>query len=576
MSPWLDLSCALLAGGLWYASRGSLGGWPLLVGLAPVGWRLARREAPLPRTPYDGLLVLFMLTAGLGVWAAYDRPAAWAKFWLLVGATLLFYALARQPAAHQRALALGCTLFGALIALYFMATHDFTALPAKWEALNRVAALWSRWRPALHDLHPNVAGGLVALAAPWSAAVWLDGRATGRGGRQGWALTSALIMLTGLLFTTSRGAWLALGLGLLVWAGWFFNRRAVAHGARWPGRLWVGLGGAAVTTVALAVWLAPQRVAALADRLPGPTSADSRLELARSAWQLIQDAPFTGLGLAAFPGWYAHYIRIIPHFYLIHSHNTWLDVWLEQGALAAAVWLVLLGVALWRLLRRSSGPAWWRGALLASFVVLLAHGLVDDALYGSRAALLLWVLPGMTLVGGSDTAELWSASRAALLLAVGLLLAAAPHWRAAWATDLGALDMARVELARFPTGLWSDGSEATRLASAESAFQRALLLDPDNRTALHRLGLIAGLRRDWPAAESRLTRALALDAGHRGVRKSLGYVEAWLGEAEKSAELLASIPEATFELDIYAGWWPAQGYPELGPRALAVRALLDN
>lgn len=573
MSPWLDLLCALLAGGLWYASRGSLGGWPLLVGLLPVGLRLARREALLPRTPYDGLLFLFLLTAGVGVWAAYDRPNAWAKFWLLMGATLLFYALARQPAARRRALAAGWAVFGVGVALYFWLTHDFAALPAKWDALNRAAALWSPWRLALHDLHPNVAGGLLALAAPWSVGWWLDSRAAQRRVQARAALVAGLILLGGLLLTTSRGAWLGLGLGLIAWA---LLRLALTRGRRWPGVAWGGLVVAVVLMAVLALWPTPQRVMALVNRLPGPTSADSRLELAQSAWQLIQDAPFTGLGLNAFPGWYAHYIRAIPHFYLIHSHNVWLDMWLEQGAGAAAAWLLVMGLAVWRLLRRDDGPDWWRGALLASFVVLLAHGLVDDAVYGSRATLLLWALPGMTLVGASDAAESWPATVAALALTLGLLLLVTPRWRAAWVADLGALAMARVELAAFPTGQWTDGSEAARLGSAESSFRRALALDPTNRTALHRLGLIAGLRRDWSAAEPLLGRALALEASHRGLRKNLGYTYAWLGQEEKAAELLAPIPEAPLELAIYAGWWPAQGYPDLGPRALAVQARLGD
>lgn len=573
MSPWFDLLCAVIAGGLWYVSRGSLGGGPLLVGLLPAGLRLARREAPLSRTPFDSLLILFLLTAGVGVWAAYDRPNAWAKFWWLVGATLVFYALVRQPAAHRRTLTTGWALFGVLTALYFLATHDFVELPAKWPALNRLAALWSPWRRLWHDLHPNVAGGLLALAAPWSVAVWLDGRLRQRRGRQWLALAVAAIILTGLLFTTSRGAWLALGLGLLAWAGWVFTQRAQAHGAHWPGRVWAGLGVTALVSVSLTLRLAST---ALADRLPDPASVAGRLELAQSAWQLIQDAPFTGLGLGAFPGWYAHYIRVVPHFYLIHSHNAWLDVWLEQGALAAAVWLFVMGGALWRLLRRGAGPGWWRGALLASFVVLLVHGLVDDALYGSRAALLLWALPGLTLVGADVSAETWRTFLAALALAGVLLLVVTPRWRAAWTANMAALDMARVELAAFPSGQWSDGSEVERLNSAESAFQHVLMLDPANRTALHRLGLVAGLRRDWMSAAAYLARAHQLCFDHRGVRKNLGYAYAWLGEGEKSAELLLAIPEAGPELEAYAWWWPTQGYPDLGPRAQAVARLLHN
>jgi hypothetical protein len=51
--------------------------------------------------------------------------------------------------------------------------------------------------------------------------------------------------------------------------------------------------------------------------------------------------------------------------------------------------------------------------------------------------------------------------------------------------------MARVELADYPTNSWSDGSEVSLLAEAETYFERALRLNNKNRTAWHRLGLIA-------------------------------------------------------------------------------------
>ena len=46
------------------------------------------------RMAMDIFLWLFLASAGVGVWAAYDRGPAWAVFWLLVGAVGLYYAIA--------------------------------------------------------------------------------------------------------------------------------------------------------------------------------------------------------------------------------------------------------------------------------------------------------------------------------------------------------------------------------------------------------------------------------------------------------------------------------------------------
>ena len=579
-----------MCGALWYVSRGALGAWPLAIGLLPAAGRLVRRQPIWPSTPFDGLLILFLFTAGVAVWAAYDRPAAWGKFWLIVGATLLFYALARQPQAQRWRLAGLWALFGVGVAFYFLLTHDWQAIPAKIEAFNRLATRWSAWRPAFtaHDLHPNVAGGLLALSLPWQMAVI----ARAWRGRRGWwvgaASVGGMLTLVGLLLTTSRGAWLALVAGLAVWVAWAVTAWLRRRGAAWVARAWAIL--ALLLLAAGGVWLgsAPEQAAALADRLPGPASAGSRLDLMRDTWALVKDVPFTGAGLGAFPGWYSHYVRVIPHFYLIHSHNIGLDIWLEQGPWGAAAWLVLLAGAIWLILKdgpRLTPNALWRGAWLASMTVLLAHGGVEDALYGSRAALLLWVLPGMALSeaggeaaiigrGGHGQAAAWWTA-AALGVGFLLLLAATQHGPAAWWANRGALAMARVELANFPAGLWSDGSEAARLDSAESLFQHALSLQPDNPTAHYRLGLMAGLRRDWRSAAAHLALAYQQAPGRRGLRKSLGYAYAWLGEEEKSAELLRAIPEASDELAIYAWWWPTQGYPELSAPAQAVNRLLN-
>jgi len=117
MSAWLrqrllplaEIGLALAAGALWYATGGAVwyrgggvGLWPALLILAlwPLHWvAVGVRVRP---TTTDALVALWLLCGAVGVWAAYDRGPAWAKFGLMLGAAGLYLALAHQPG--QRAL----------------------------------------------------------------------------------------------------------------------------------------------------------------------------------------------------------------------------------------------------------------------------------------------------------------------------------------------------------------------------------------------------------------------------------------------------------------------------------------
>jgi lipopolysaccharide biosynthesis regulator YciM len=131
---------------------------------------------------------------------------------------------------------------------------------------------------------------------------------------------------------------------------------------------------------------------------------------------------------------------------------------------------------------------------------------------------------------------------------------------------------AQAQLAAFPTGEWSTGEEAPVLETTRPLFERALALDRRNVTAHYRLGLLAGLERDFDRAAAHLAAAYAADAGHRGVQKALAYTYVWLGQLERAQPLLAALPEARRELEAYAWWWRLQGREDLAERAVAARS----
>jgi O-antigen ligase len=173
------------------------------------------------------------------------------------------------------------------------------------------------------------------------------------------------------------------------------------------GALLVGLPSAAVALVAFQVsrrraWAVAVALAvialillplALSGRLQGIADLDqgtgsARLKLWRSALAMIADHPLTGVGLDNFL--YAYRTRyVLPSAWqepdLSHPHNLILDTWtrLGVGGLAVMAWLLVAYFrGAWLQFRAATGQ---RRALLlgllAAMVALVAHGMVDHAVY---------------------------------------------------------------------------------------------------------------------------------------------------------------------------------------------------
>lgn len=592
----IDLTCAVVAAALWYVSRGELGWLPILLALAPWAARVVAGYFPFRRTRLDALLLLFLVSAVVAAAVAPIPETAWPKFWLLVGALFLFYALAGQPAEHIWPIVLGLGLFGALVALYFMLTHNWAELPAKIESLNQVALRWSALRPVFlasaHALHPNVAGGLMAMMAPFLIAA--GGRAAHK---QQWltvvvVAAASLLLITGLIFTTSRGAWVALSGGL---AGWLLWRaaRPLGHRLYLSRRKALALELLVVLGVGLTVvLLLPGGPLALFNRLPGPDSTSSRLEISQQAVDLMTDFPWTGAGLGSFDGLYSTYIRVIPQHYLIHSHNLFLDVGAEQGLFGLLLLVTTLACCFWWLSdpyhsqpdKHVPSLQLVSGALISSLTVLSLHGLVEDPLYGSRALLLLLVPVALVAVvfprrPASAPEDNQEAKRRFLLGGVAFVTMAAvagllfrqPLVSSAY-SNWGALQMARTQLSGYPTNEWPTLVNEAAYEGASYQFRAALQANSRNRTAWYRLGMLAMLDRDFRTATANLEQALELDPAHRGIGKSLGYSYLWSGNQARAAAYLLPLPETLAELDAYAWWWIDQGRPDLAQIAADARA----
>jgi hypothetical protein len=582
----LDLACAGLAGAVWYAFPRA-GAWPLLVALIPWALRWVFSGRLVRRTAFDLPLTLFLLTAAVGVWTAFIREAAMAKFWLIVAGILLFYALSHaEPLVRGRIWLLA--VFGAGVAAYFVATHNWDVYPAKIAALTQLGRSLQSVLPPLpgHRLHPNVAGGILAMLIPFSALItfWsgreLAGvRRSGAGSATllrgafllGAACATFALTLFGLVMSTSRGAWIALAVAALVLALWGLVRhlargRPTLRAWALPALLVLLLVGAVVAALAWeGGWMG------LLAALPGPNTAIPRIELLKSTLTLVRDYPLVGAGLGSFQMLYSTYVLLLHVGYTIHSHNLLLNVAVEQGlpAMLLLAWMWLLAaVAVSRLdgLRGGPAPRAASEALIAaaaSLIVFLVHGQVDDVLYGSRAILLLF-LPLAFCVPFLAPSRARSAYWRPLAVPAGiaLVLGLALIWRrpvlSTIYSNLGAVHQHRAELSGYTWPEWPIQDAVRRavdLSRPIAEFRTALGLDPRNATANRRLGMIELSLGQYGSAVPHLEAAYAAEPGSATTRQLLGEAYLANGRLADGRTLWSTLPDAQGQLAARAFWY---------------------
>jgi hypothetical protein len=214
------------------------------------------------------------------------------------------------------------------------------------------------------------------------------------------AAAALSLLLAGLLlFTQSRGALLGVALAVPV--------MTLLADRRWLW-LWGPLALAGLSLGLIALREGAQLQAALgASLLAGggdvTATAQGRLELWSRAFYLMQDFPFTGVGL----GMPERVINLLyplftigPENHWVHVHNTYLQIGSElgiPGLIAFSALLLALGAALVR--QAHSTAVSWRQTLalglLGSLIVFAVHGLVDAPLASPKLMVLFFGLLGL-------------------------------------------------------------------------------------------------------------------------------------------------------------------------------------
>lgn len=579
---YLELSCIFLAAVLWSKFPGF--NWqPLLIAIAPLVIRITAGQYPIKSTPLDIPIFLFLLTAGVGIWAAYRPENAWIKFWLILASILFYYLIARQNVNHLYHTAGLLSLLGLGVGVFFFLSNNWEEQQVKFQLISRIGEFWMQIRPDFNliALHPNDVAGIASIAVPFSLALTLEYCKRKSAVRIILFGFISVVILATILLSSSRGAWMAISMtaGLLIL--WEVTKRLskiikltprilypvllVIFGFLLVGTLWISLHG---------------RTNQIVIGNSNGSVSENRFHVFWSTLELIKDVPFTGSGLDSFSGLYSNYILIIPNYFLGYAHNIFLDISLQQGILGGLVffWIYFGSILLLLLHPPQSMNSILHKAVLSSLLIIIFHGLVDVIVYRTIFTALLFFVPGMA-VGLSlryrseipskiqkDKKQLRQVTLPAFTV-IGVILlgtfAFTKPVQAAWYTNLGSIEMAKVELADFPTGTWDEGHKTDLLSHAESLLQKALEFDPANPGANYRLGLIAMLKRDYLVAINRQEIAYRGNPNHRGIIKALGYSYLWQGQIDAAQRLLTQLPETEHEVGNYISWWRVNRRPDL-------------
>jgi hypothetical protein len=576
--PFVWLGWVAAAGGMWYLFP-QLGPWPLFIGLLPWLARLVRTGDSGRRTPFDIPLLVFLMTAGASLWAAYDPDGSRAVFTLLVGrrklwglilGVLVFYGVAEFKTEMQRRWLLVLLAgLGTAVALWFIATNDWDANPALSDLITRLGKAIQSALPYVpgHRVNPNVAGGLIAVVLPTGLELLAGVRqapgeergGTGRetnhnwSGGATWGLVATFAMGLGLLLSGSRGAWLGVGGALGLAGAWWLAGR-LRGGVQRP------VPFAALVTAGLLLGIsAVVSIPSLRSAILESEALANRLSTFYQAAHLVRDYLFTGCGLGNFPFVHSTYVLLIHVPVIVFAHSTPVDVAVEQGmpgAVAlAGVWIGAAWIGMQQLTRLDELPAGLRAGLL-SLAVLILHGIFDSTLYGSRTLLLFWMPAGLIVAasggrrggaweednGGADvpgspstqTNGRWApdgvgsfrsrswvqwATIGAAVLVFAVLLALL--WRplaAAWYANLGAVAQTLVELRSYDYHHFDDPT-----------------LDEVRQ------------REDLSRAVSYFERAVALDPGQVTARTRLAQIALARGKYETGLEHAQAAWEAGYQ-----------------------------
>ncbi|TKJ31570.1 MAG: hypothetical protein CEE40_00675 [Chloroflexi bacterium B3_Chlor] len=397
----------------------------LLILLAPWLLRWRARGRPTVRTPMDIPILCMLLMVPVAVWSSALPQESLRKLLGIILGVAFFYGVANT--GQTRGWIWCWTLVLVSIGVGISCLSLFGTDWASYKMLP-LQPIYQRLPRLFHNVttyggggfHPNEVGGALALLVPVSLSACLALRSRNPGstatdilalGADRWEGSTkrwvrpllsrrTMLLLAALAFaltagvfilTQSRSAYVGMAVGLIAFG---------VSRSRWF------LVALLVVAVMASVLVWSVGVEGVIDSfLPVESGriAVGRLEIWRRAAYLMQDFPYTGVGLNMFP-----YVGDAMYPYpsqglsarVPHAHNNFLQVAVDLGIPGLIAYLALLVAfcaCAWRIYRHSqSRPL--RLLTAGLFSGMLAHqvyGLTDAITLGAKPGFVLWIILGM-------------------------------------------------------------------------------------------------------------------------------------------------------------------------------------
>lgn len=357
----------------------------------PFRWLATRRISR--RTAVDFPIIILVLASIITMQVTATPQITNLQAFRLLAGIGLFFAVVNWGVTARRVRMYGSGIISAGLLLALAAP-----LTVEWSVGKLAflpASLYQGFVLLVSDtIHPNVLAGNLALILPIALAYGLFHW----GKLQPWerllVSLASVLMLVVIVITQSRGAWMATAavfvfLPVLRWRrGWIFLLLAI------------------IASAALVIYIGLPRSLEVAMSGATATGLSGRLEIWSRAIYMIQDFPFTGIGMGSF-------LQVIDNLYplllgspgsVFHAHNLFLQIAVDLGLPALVAWLSILFISLilsWQLFRAGIGEgdtlfASLGGGFLGSLLALMVHGFTDAVTWGMvRPAPLVWAIWGM-------------------------------------------------------------------------------------------------------------------------------------------------------------------------------------
>lgn len=118
-----------------------------------------------------------------------------------------------------------------------------------------------------------------------------------------------------------------------------------------------------------------------------------RFKMWQTAFRMIKENPFLGKGVGTFMEYFAKYK---PNLYVQYAHNCFLQIWAETGIFSLISFLLFLGLAFYRGIRKfTKKNDFILLGLISGMLGFLVHSFFDTDIYSVQPSVLFWVCMGL-------------------------------------------------------------------------------------------------------------------------------------------------------------------------------------